>query len=177
MKKFLILLAAALIQTAILQPLSVVAQGDTPVKPVVIPELEKFYGTWRYQKGNEIFEITLKEERHISKRYNLPYLVGSHYYRVGSAVVDGYYDKSKNTILVGKIKTRPARDENVVTFRFGTNLANPIAEETLTYIPGSTPTLQWALGPVIPPPIILKDQPVVKREHKVPTSLILTKVK
>lgn len=142
------------------------------------PELEKFYGTWVYEKDGSNFRILLfKIISSSSESSSSERVGGTHIFKKNGRVVD---EKSSsdiiNSINGGNI-VRP--NENLIRFYFTEYNRPVVSKGTMEYIDGPTPMLKWKLnkneyrrGIILPGQENLKDP-----EFIVPTDIILYKLK
>lgn len=149
-------------------------------KPKVFnqPELDKFYGTWVYEKNGLYFSVTL--EKSIFKRTEnsrLELLSGTHVFKQNGKIVDAK-DKgdNPNSIDVG---TFDNSNKKIVKFIFHEYNRHVGSSGTMEYVDGPTPAIIWKLEPNLRRRgIIFPGQENLKEpEYIVPTNITLYKVK
>lgn len=144
------------------------------------PDLDKFYGTWKYEKDGLFFSITLEKYIFTNSADNnngIEFLKGTHNYKQNDKIID---EKGKtdilNSINNGNI-VRP--NKNLIKFRFHEYNRRVGSVGTMEYVDGPTPAIIWKLEPntrrrgiILPGQENLKDP-----EFIVPTNITLYKVK
>ncbi len=142
------------------------------------PDLEKFYGTWVYEKNGQYFKIVLVKTIY-SPSETIPseWVSGTHTFKKNVQIIDQKRNSDTNySINIGSI-VRP--NVNLISFRFKENNRPVMSMGTMEYIDGPTPMLKWKLnkneyrrGIILPGQENLKDP-----EFIVPTDIILYKLK
>ncbi|MEJ5993680.1 DUF6705 family protein [Pedobacter sp. Du54] len=160
------------------------AQHKTNANPVQTPkifrqpDLEKFYGTWVYEKDSQYFKIVLEKYTfNNTPATGMEFLGGNHLFKKNGKVIDEKSDSDNlNSIHSGNL-IRPSK--NIISFRFREYRRAVMSRGTMEYIDGPTPSILWKLNPnerrrgiILPGEENLKDP-----EFIVPTNITLYKVK
>ncbi|WP_312333270.1 DUF6705 family protein [Sphingobacterium sp.] len=100
--------------------------------------LNKFYGTWKYERQDEVFTIVLIKDEYYNKINGdqLDFAVGYHSYKKDGVLIDGHDVGGKNTITTGSFDKK-VNNENILSFRFRETKNRVNARGTLTYVKGN----------------------------------------
>lgn len=143
------------------------------------PDLDKFYGTWTYEKNGVFFSIILEKFVYINTADNnsMELLKGTHTYKKNGEIID---EKSVHDIITSiNVGTVLRTNNNVISFRFNEYKRGVSSNGTMEYVDGATPAIIWKLEPnerrrgiILPGEENLKNP-----EYIVPTNITLYKLK
>ena len=177
-KLFLVLFTLLTIQSLAQQKSSAI--GNKEPKLFRQPDLEKFYGTWVYEKNGVYFSILLEKYIFINSAdhdNSMELLRGTHIYKKNGEIID---KKPQRDILTSiNVGAVLRNNSNLISFRFNEYNRRVSSSGTMEYVGGHKPYLLWKLNlPESRNMVILAGEEDKKNlEYIVPTNTVLYKVK
>ena len=188
MKNIILKLTIVLLSLCFSQ--TIIAQKRTEGEYVKNDWLDKFVGTWEWQNGSEVFRIVLSKQKLATYdwygyqvNYYRDVLVGWHFYRNNSGLVESTMDKSGMifTEVVGAIKNSSiyggaSRSPEYARFTVKDITKNKKGEGRIEMLPGKTDEARWTLKNPEGVHVITPDSPMPPPGFTLPTDVIMRKV-
>jgi len=107
--------------------------------------LDKFVGTWVYNKDGREVKIILKK---VKKRVNLEnayidVIEGYHIYKLNNKNIENYQERNKASLTMGYIQEREKPDRLIITV--SDSIKNKTGAALITFLPGNPDKIRWGL--------------------------------
>lgn len=137
------------------------------------PDLDKFVGTWTYNKAGKDLEITLylTTVKIPKQNVTMDVLEGFHIYKVNGETVDNSKERSNKSLSSGSIEDRVK--PNIATLVYFDELKHKSANAIITFIPGSPDKIRLSLANSEGPKVRRNGKPKFDKSFSLPESITL----
>jgi len=109
------------------------------------PNLDKFVGTWIYNKNGKELELTLRvvTKKVFNKNATIDALEGFHIYKINGKTIDNATERNEPSLFSGHVhdKTKP----NVLTIFFSDVLKDKHGDALITFVSGKPDKIAWVV--------------------------------
>ncbi len=137
------------------------------------PNVDKFIGTWTYNKDGKEFEIVLRvvTEKIVNQTHTLDVLEGFHTYKHNGKTIDNSKERNKVSLTGGLVQDRV--NPNIVKITYFDELKQKTGYATILFIPGHPDKIRWSLINTEGPKVQGKGEPKFDETFTVPESITL----